>query len=461
MRLKPTAEEVISAFHIETGHHKDKSWVSGAACPVGRAGRDGAGAPSEQPGIDFASESWREACVASKKHIPAGYTYLGQLIGHDMGHSVPITQVPYAVREEDETCPPKRHNAIENPLTLETLYGAGPRVLPHLYDQETQLFRINRMSVITLAHRGDDASVRAIADARNRDVHLLHRITAIMMRYHNRVAEQFYEVLPGDEKSRRHMAFSMARNHVLRSWHSIIRDDFLPWFLDPAVAAMTEEELRGYKVIDAVTTQHGLMRAFHALPRKAYKFPELRDLGGLVLRSPMNNEHKLSSWPLDWSLLFDAARDGTKTGISASFSPLFRPRGGVTIDQLDAATARDLGPQSLDGPDIQAVLARMPAEWSDRLAPATLAQNFTQQVAAPLGFELTEAEVARCHIHLILMIEAQLYGTNGSFGPLGSLLLRCKIEDAISRVRMVDPSAVAPDLPQPSSFMQIINIVNS
>jgi len=253
----------------------------------------------------------------------------------------------------------------------------------------------------------------------------------------------------------------MARNHVLHSWHAVIREDFLPQFLDPQIDAMSMEELRQYKVIDAITMQHGLMRAFHALPRKAYKFPELRDLGALVLRSSQNNERKLSSWPLDWSLFFDPAREGTKTGISASFSPTFRPRGGVTIDKLDARTARDLGPQRLDGSDIQEILARMPSEWSDRLAPAALARAFTQQVAAPLGFELTETEAERCNIYLIVMIEAQLYGENGRFGPLGSLLLRCKIEDAIANVRMVDPSAVAPELPRPNRFIQIINNVNS
>ena len=461
MKIDTEAEETIAAFQSEAGHCQSQSWISvprnsGEGCENRKAVEE------VHSVIDFADKAWREACIASKKHISAGYTYLGQLIGHDMGHSVPISQVPYAVRPGDAgSSPPKRHNAIENPLTLETLYGAGPRVLPHLYDQKTLLFRINPMSVITLPHRRDDPSVRAIADARNRDVHILHRITAIMMRYHNRVAQQFHDALDPALKDRRMLAFSMARNHVLHSWHAIIRADFLPQFLDPQVATMSMEELRQYRVIDSVTMQHGLMRAFHALPREAYKFPELRDLGALVLRSPQKHERKLSSWPLDWSLFFDPAREGTKTGISASFSPAFRPRGGVTIDELDARTARDLGPQGLDGPDIQAVLARMPSHWSGRLAPATLARDFTQKVAAPLGLELTEAEVERCHIHLILMIEAQLYGENGRFGPLGSLLLRCKIEDAIANVRMIDPSAVAPTLPRPNRFVQIINTVNS
>ncbi|MBT8169815.1 peroxidase family protein [Falsiruegeria litorea] len=461
MKITATADETIAAFEGEVGHRKDQSWVSGTGCPIAGAICHDA-SPSRQPKIDFAAHSWREACIVDKKCIPAGYTYLGQLIGHDMGHAVPINQVPYAVRPGDSvSSPPRRHNAIENPLTLETLYGAGPRVLPHLFDQETLLFRIGRKSIITLAHRGDDPSVRAIADARNRDVHILHRITAIMMRYHNRLAERFFAALPANLADRRMLAFCMARNHVLHSWHAIIRKDFLPQVLDAQIAELSMEDLRQYPVIDAVTMQHGLMRAFHAMPRKSYKFPEQRDLGALVLRSPQDNEHKLSRWSLDWALFFTPDEGGTKTGISASFSPAFRPRGGVTIDQLDARTARDLGPQGLDGPDIKAVLAQMPSDWSSRLEPGSLAQDFTSEVAAPMGLELTEAEVQRCHIHLILMIEAQLYGKSGRFGPLGSLLLYRKIEDAIANVRMVDPSAVAPDLPRPNCFIQIINEVNS
>ncbi|MEP4037132.1 peroxidase family protein [Pseudophaeobacter sp.] len=462
MTIAPKVDETSTAFQSEAGHCKDQSWVSDHSCTgVASEGISGSGAAG-RPVIDFAGQDWREACIASKQHIPAGYTYLGQLIGHDMGHSVPNSQVPYAVRPGDATDHrPKRHNAIENPLTLETLYGAGPRVLPHLYDQKTQLFRINPMSVITLPHLTDDPSVRAIADARNRDVHILHRMTAIMMRYHNHIAQQFHNALSSTSKERRHLAFSLARNHVLHSWIAVIREDFLPQFLDPEVAAMPMKELRQFEVIDAITMQHGVMRAFHALPRRAYKFPELRDLGALVLRSSQHNERKLSSWPLDWSLFFDPAREGTKTGISASFSPAFRPRGGVTIDKLDARTARDLGPQRLDGSDIQQVLALMPSKWSERLAPAALARDFTQKVAKPQGLKLTEGEVKRCHIHLILMIEAQLYGENGRFGPLGSLLLRCKIEEAIANVRMVTPSAVAPILPRPNRFIQIINTVIS
>ena len=61
-----------------------------------------AGGGGGLPPFDFASRSWRDRSIASKDHIPVGYTYFGQLIGHDLGNSTPLANAPF-VRDSGDT----------------------------------------------------------------------------------------------------------------------------------------------------------------------------------------------------------------------------------------------------------------------------------------------------------------------------------------------------------------------
>ena len=68
--------------------------------------------------IDEASQA--PEGIPENKGIPSGYTYLMQLIAHDMVDSV------ISAKREDGTLRPATRNARGKALMLDTLYGAGP-----------------------------------------------------------------------------------------------------------------------------------------------------------------------------------------------------------------------------------------------------------------------------------------------------------------------------------------------
>ena len=66
-------------------------------------------------------EAWRALSKQGRTTIPAGYTYLAQLMGHDMGSSVTLDMVPHVPRRPVAEAAQERmtrYNMIENPLTL-------------------------------------------------------------------------------------------------------------------------------------------------------------------------------------------------------------------------------------------------------------------------------------------------------------------------------------------------------
>jgi hypothetical protein len=58
-----------------------------------------------------------------------------------------------------------------------------------------------------------------------------------------------------------------------------------------------------------------------------------------------------------------------------------------------------------------------------------------------------------------LMIEAQLHGVQGGFGPLGSALLRGSVQGSIDRVRLTTDASGAQNLPRPATMLELIATV--
>jgi hypothetical protein len=418
------------------------------------------------PGINFAARDWRDYTLQDKAKIPAGYTYFAQLIGHDMGNSVPLSHIPHVrdrqgvQRSDDQTWAASRYNLIENPLTLETIYGLGPAMTPHLYDPKTYKFRVETKVVMSLPHTAADYSVRALHDPRNRDTTILHRLAVIWMKFHNAVVDQIAPDLEqrvlGDPKAKV-LIFAQARAHVLTVWHRLIWNEFLPTFADPEVMAMSPSERSIAAPLDETSLMHGLFRAFHALPRRKYKFSDrTRRLRDFLLPDPDYSETEEMQWRLDWNKFFDPEAEGTKTGICASFSPTLANPKGIHISLLDAQTAQETGAVMLKDPFMQATIARLPDTWAKQLDAEHLAAQFTTKFAAQFGSQVTAEEIETCPIFLVFMIEAQLYGKNGRFGPLGSLFLLRSLEQAMTNVQYSVAGLGDSQVVYPASLLELI-----
>lgn len=403
---------------------------------------------------------WRARCLSIVGRIPSGYTYFAQLMGHDMGHSVPLSLYPHA---EPPGSPPglaARYNLIENPLTLETIYGAGPVRPGHLYDPETLLFRLPQDAELAplITYRPDPHSpaegdpIRILHDERNRDTLMLHEMTIAWMQFHNRCARQLQKAGLGEWQ-----AYAQARAHVVRVWHRLLQDDLLRRFVHPAVASL---RLDDRLALDEVTLLNGLSRAFHALPLDAYP---MRDSGLHNLYSLMKKTHAASpaelEWHVDWSQFLDPEREGPRTGLSLSVAGGLRlPVGAIAA--MDMTSALAANPLRLGSPAMGALLATLPEPWGDWLQPAQLEVEFARLFSdAPVL--PTETDLSWGPLYQALLVEAQLYGLDGGFGPFGSALLKASVQAAIGRVRFDPGVPPRTDLDTPDTLLTLITLARS
>ena len=131
------------------------------------------------------------------KPIPAGYTYLGQFIDHDLTFD-PVSMLD---RQND---PDALTNFRTPRFDLDSVYGRGPSDQPYLYDQErpagstreTGLFFLTGKAVSQNPdNRGPDlprnSQGRAfIGDPRNDENLIVSQLQSVMLRFHNKMLEK-------------------------------------------------------------------------------------------------------------------------------------------------------------------------------------------------------------------------------------------------------------------------------
>lgn len=409
---------------------------------------------------------WRNTCLQKVAHIPSGYTYLAQLMGHDMGSSVPLDSVPYVLRGDGPAPAParRRYNLIENPLTLETVYGPGPTLLSHLYDPDTMLFRLVPGTALTKVHTTDTrVLIRSLYDERNRDTLMLHELTVAVMQYHNRVARLLLD--KGQTPAR---AYARARNHVVRVWHGILDQDLLPRLVHPDIAALDAAALPAVWQLDETTLLIGLFRAFHAMPLGLYTFarpgdPARTGSGPHPIGRLMKKGYGVSDaerfWKVGWEAFLGAGGDGPRTGISLSVDRALKMPAGL-LAALDAQSSSAARPLRLTTPDVREMIARLPGGWPARISAEALAQDFV--AAHPTAPVLPTADaLGRGPLYQVLMAEAQLHGQMGGFGPLGSAVLRASITGSIARVVLTEEDATLAVLDKPRTMLDLITLVRS
>lgn len=415
---------------------------------------------------------WRAVCQDRVAKIPVGYTYLAQLLGHDMGQSVPLDTVPFVDRlrgvqpvaeplagiqkgvqptsgvQGTTARAPTRYNLIENPLTLETIYGPGPTMLGHLYDPETMMFRIRKGEVLAevfmvASHTrpdGGNLQLRALYDERNRDTLMLHELAVAWMQFHN--------LCLGRLGATGFDGYATVRNHAVHVWHRIILNDLLPRFCHSSNLTVPP--------LDETTLQHGLFRAFHSMPLDSY--PLIGVAQGAPLRDILRRSHRTTEaerlgWSVDWPGFLGDSADGPRSGISPSQAEGL-DAAGLNLAHRDLATARQTRPNRLLQSQLAPWVRNLPEPWQSRLRADRLAQDFNSRfgngAALVSGHSLTEGPV-----YGFLAVEAMLHGEDGGFGPFGSALLRASVEASIHRVRKGHPN---PALPAPFNMLDLITL---
>jgi hypothetical protein len=246
--------------------------------------------------------------------VPAGYTYLGQFIDHD------ITFDPMSKFGEVNRI--KTLVDFRSPrLDLDSLYGAGPRDQPFLYDWSTG--RLSGAKLLVGSSAGDGRVVydlprndqgRALAgDGRNDENLVVSQLHLLFIRFHNSVVDllhhQHAEWGPMT-------LFEQARHHVRWHYQWIVLHDFLPRVIGRAVLRKAIAERTYYKTPNGpyipVEFSAAAYRFGHSMVRDTYALNDLGRQVPIFDRGQAGEPDDLQGFrrlpphlAIDWSRFFD------------------------------------------------------------------------------------------------------------------------------------------------------------
>jgi hypothetical protein len=254
--------------------------------------------------------------------VPAGYTYLGQFIDHDL--TFDKTQVMLGAN----ISPPDMLQGRSPALDLDSLYGAGPGdpASEKFYAADGRKLKMGRTQAVGTgrlgAHQGFDlprtasAKLAVIPDKRNDENLAVAQTHLAMVRFHNRVVDEMASVSAAQR-------FAHARRAVTKHYQWVIRHDYLPRICDPAVVDDVFANGRRIFEVGADPTQVPTMpiefsvaafRLGHSMIRRAYNWNHEFDDGGGTLgflfdfsgtSGFLGNGSRLpSNWIADWRRLY-------------------------------------------------------------------------------------------------------------------------------------------------------------
>ena len=222
--------------------------------------------------------------------VPAGYTYLGQFVAHDL--SFDKTTVTLG----ENISPARLREGTSPALDLDSLYGAGPHdpLSARFYERD----RVRLKTGTTVAvprHRAEDGfdlprgggdrraerRKAVIADERNDDNVAVAQTHLWFIRFHNSVVKRLRaESVPHG------LLFERARALVTKHYQWVVRHDYLPLICDDTVLddvfgggrdAFEVDAARGDMPTMPIEFSIGAFRLGHSMVRNHYRWNHLRD----------------------------------------------------------------------------------------------------------------------------------------------------------------------------------------
>lgn len=353
-------------------------------------------------------------------NVPAGYTYFGQFVDHD----ITLDTTPFPEREADP-------QAVENfrtpALELDSVYGNGPGAHPFLYQRANRsLFKIGQnqlvppfTSVTHDLHR-DNQGFALIMDPRNDENLIVAQFHLAMQKFHNKVV------------TTQSAGFQAARRTVTLHYQWMVLHDFLPAIADPVIVKKVLTKGRKFykpKKYPFIPVEFGAAayRFGHSMVRETYDhnkvFPAatldqeflFTGLSGSIVPVPSN-------WPIDWRKFFNTAQRPPVDVLNASrrIDALLTPKLGDLPLPEPLPARRNLAVRNLvranslglpSGQDVAKKLG-IPV-----LAPADISTGTDGAVAAAKGFH------KKTPLWYYILKESEVSASGLRLGPIGSTIL--------------------------------------
>lgn len=312
--------------------------------------------------------------------IPAGYTYLLQLVAHDLVQ----TSAPVSIIEDTTT---GTHNARRSALRLDTIYGGGPLVCPFAYalddktdDTRTKL-RLMKAKLNPPSSSAPESHFRdipraaaagmngvqrelvingqkvamptdpLIVDPRNDSHVILSQMTAVFHHLHNAICDLLPErkapyVNATSRWEAAYERYVCARGAVTLVYRNVLRKDLMKKILRPEIyEAYTEHNGALLDVAPAAAIvrsgwtvplefSHGAFRFGHAMIRDRYRLNDSlgsADLPGIINKTSAKepqNTPLTRDWLVRWSNFFQ-----------------IKPPPGATLPMPTPNPSRRIGPE--------------------------------------------------------------------------------------------------------------------
>jgi len=216
-----TAASVTAAAASVPPFRFSRMGPSGVGRQLGEPNRKKVGGAMAEPG-------------GGQSHIPAGFTYLGQFLDHDL--TFDKTNVMLGAN----VTPAQLLQARSPSLDLDSLYGAGPGDPESAKFYEADGLHLKRGKSIFPTKNGFDLPRGAgntaakkrkaiIPDPRNDENLAVAQTHTAMIRFHNRVVDTQLGSVPPAQK------FDKAREIVTKHYQWMIRSDYLPRICQPGL----------------------------------------------------------------------------------------------------------------------------------------------------------------------------------------------------------------------------------
>jgi Animal haem peroxidase len=371
--------------------------------------------------------------------LPAGYTYLGQFIDHD------VTFDPTSKLQRDND--PNALFDFRTPrLDLDSLYGSGPLDQPFLYDWDGDRHRGVKLLVgSNPAGSGfaaedlprNEQGRALIGDARNDENLIVSQLHLLFIHFHNKVVDR----IAGDPANRNIAStklFEEAQRTVRWHYQWIVVHDFLPRIVESTAAEPGSADAQPltrpwffrwhHRPFMPVEFSAAAYRFGHSMVREDYR-PNDRPGQVPILNRRGRDKRFLGGFrwlPADlkiqWKRFFE-----TTTGfepqkamridpyLSKALSNL--PSDHAALASLNLLRGKALGLPA--GPDVARAIGETPLSRDDLLHPLHLNKDGTR-----IDRQVREALLHATPLWYYILCEARALGEGGQrLGPVGGRIV--------------------------------------